>query len=440
MRKSTTLTTLGVALILGGLSLPFIAYVATCLMPRKYTSHATVLAKSPHPHGNDNASPGPESKIIDPMFGGDQADVLRTRAILDPVIDELHLVDKWSAGQPAKLTHDQAYSRLAGMIDVKQVRDTDLLTIAVTGTDRGEAAEIANTIASTYEKLRSADVDKGLNGALMELQMEVDKQREKVDQAQKELQRLRIRDNILDPNPDAAGLGEEEAEREYLAEERKLNEAKTKTDEQKALLDKINAMSPEEAFSSFPMFNIDSTTGQLLPAYKQAQAERARLIESGLGVNNPKIKVLDAQIQLYKKQIDDEVDSIKKNLQSRYEAAVRSEAAEQKLFDAAKERVQQTKNQSTDYLHAKQDYLDARKVYLDAEAKFSAEKTAMQNTFKTAIIDRAAPPSKPSAPNVTLYIIVSTAVGLFFALCGAGLLAAGRRATRSDIAPLGMVY
>ena len=390
------------------------AYVTTYFLPRKYTSQCTIEVKSNDKivqiTGRDNYSGG-----VDPHFVSDQLHILQSTGILYPVIDELDLVKKWSAGLPQSLNRDGAYGMLVGMMrGIQEVRNTDMIVIPVTSTDKQEAADIANTIAVIYQKTRKDDLEQSINNALQELQVEVDKQRDKVDQAEKEVARIRVRDNIVDPNPDTLEQGDTEAERQYLAEEQKLNEAKSRTEEQKSLIDKINTMTPEEVLSSLTLFNIpDTTVSELLPKVKESRSDRARLIEEGLGENHPTIKSIDAGMEIWKKQLDEAVDSIKQNLQRRYDIALNFQDGEQKIFDAAKERVQQVKNQSTDYLNAKEAYINARALYLAAEQKLAADKMDLQIELVPAKIwDRAEPAGRPSSPNVAFYLVVAFIVGL----------------------------
>lgn len=157
--------------------------------------------------------------------------------ILHPVIDELHLVDKWSAGLSKKLSEDEAYHQLLEMIDVKQKGNTDMVTIAVTSTDPQEAADIANTVAVIYQKKRRDDLDQQIISKLQNLKVEVDSLRQKAEEAKAELERIRLRDNVLDPSPDVMEANDMEAQRRMLVEEQRLNEAKQKVEDWKKQLD-----------------------------------------------------------------------------------------------------------------------------------------------------------------------------------------------------------
>lgn len=230
MRKSSVLTPIGILLILGVVLIPAAAYVTAYFLPRTYTSQVTMEVKS-----NQN--------MPDTHFIVDQLQVLQSRAILLQVIDELGLVDKWSAGLPQKLSKDDAYTRLVGMMrGVQEVRNTGMIIIPVTSTDKQEAADIANTIAATYQKQRRNDMEQQITSALTELNLEVEKLHHKADAAKAELDTIGNRDNIQDANPETFATPLTHSTPDYDAAKQKYIDAKKLQDAatQKYKADKMN--------------------------------------------------------------------------------------------------------------------------------------------------------------------------------------------------------
>ncbi len=360
MRKSTVPLALGLCMIVGGTLLPLAAYVATDLMPRKYTSACTIEVKD-------------TSSIPDPHFVAKQVQILQSTAVLLPVIDQLKLVEKWSAGLPAPMTGDQAYDRVVSMVrappGVQQVRDTDMITIPATSTDRQEAADIANAIARVYVQIRKDDLNQRINNSLQELNMEVEKLREDVRKAKDELNKIRSRDIRTDPNPESLESDDMEAERELIDKEQKLNEAKQKVEQLKTQLD--NAADPE-----------------------------------------------------------------KKDLQAQLSAAQGDLENEQKLYDAANAKVQQNRSASeAEYTKAKENYINAKRLLDAAETKLQVDRTELQIELMPAKIwDRAEPAPGASSPNVFFCVAVSACIGFFFAVCGMILFIIGLRLKAGEAA------
>jgi hypothetical protein len=89
----------------------------------------------------------------DPRLAPTQFKIIQEKGILYPVIEFNSLTRSGPAGGPP-LQKEQAYGKLLGMLDMKEVRQTDLIEIGIWSTDKEEAAEIANSIAFVYQDRR----------------------------------------------------------------------------------------------------------------------------------------------------------------------------------------------------------------------------------------------------------------------------------------------
>jgi uncharacterized protein involved in exopolysaccharide biosynthesis len=228
MRKSKKLIRLVICMSLCGTLVPLATWVVCHYLPRKYTSAASIPIKSePDPSAALNAGlvwNSPDS--TDPRFIADQANFIRSRTILYPVIRELKLIDKWSAGLPTKLSNEEAYRKLAKMTTVTRKGDTAFVNVAVTSTDSQEAADIANTIIVIYQKGRKHQLVQQITNALSELFAQVDKRQQIVDAAKAALETIRARDNVRDPNPGDLGTPVVPSNAEYEMAKKKYLEAK----------------------------------------------------------------------------------------------------------------------------------------------------------------------------------------------------------------------
>lgn len=398
------------------------AYVTTYFLPRKYTAQVSIEVKSnQRPISTTGGGPDSFMGAVDPHFVADQLEILQSTEILYPVIDELGLVDKWSVGLPYRKTKQLAYADLLGMIHgITEKRGTDIIVIPVNGTDPQEAADIANTIAVVYQKRRRDDLNDQITNALSELKAEVDKLRQQVTAAQADLASIRIRDKIIDPNPDVMEASDTEAQRRMLAEELKLNEAKQKLEALQTQLSKVDTMKPEELMSAMTLLGIpDNAITETLPKYRAAQSDMARLLEAGYGINHPLVKSMNAQMVVWKTQLDDAVVNLKKNLQTQVDIARSYEVGEQKIYETAKAAVQDRTTFTAEYVNAKENYIRLKMLLNESEHHYEQDKMQMQITMIPAEIwQKAERPSAPSSPNVTWYIGISIVVGL---LMGVGL-------------------
>jgi len=79
---------------------------------------------------------------------------LQSRAVLDPVIDELNLTRSLAREREsdAPMTKTEAYAILKSMLDLRQTRNTSLLEVRIHHKDRHAAAAIANGIVESYRR------------------------------------------------------------------------------------------------------------------------------------------------------------------------------------------------------------------------------------------------------------------------------------------------
>jgi len=93
---------------------------------------------------------------IDPSFIQTELENIRSKAVLDKVIDKLNLSEAWAKKDPQgqKLTHERAAEILKNSIEVRQEGNTSLIDITVKSDKSEEAARIANTIAEVYRDSR----------------------------------------------------------------------------------------------------------------------------------------------------------------------------------------------------------------------------------------------------------------------------------------------
>ena len=89
----------------------------------------------------------------DPYLIQTEFEVMRSAAVLDPVIQELDLTREWSRrygrGQP--LTHDEVLGLLKARLDHRPLRNTSLVEIKVFGESPEEPAKIANALTRIYQ-------------------------------------------------------------------------------------------------------------------------------------------------------------------------------------------------------------------------------------------------------------------------------------------------
>ena len=92
----------------------------------------------------------------DPYFIQTEFEVIQSELVLGKVVEKLDLASAWGnkRGAGGKLKPVEAIGLLKHQMDLRPVRNTELIEIGVSGNDPAEAAKLANTIAETFREFR----------------------------------------------------------------------------------------------------------------------------------------------------------------------------------------------------------------------------------------------------------------------------------------------
>ncbi len=395
------------------------AGITTYFLPRQYESNVIIEVEQ-----NDQKirifREGYEGGMgLDPRFATTQFQIIQRKEMLYPVIDSLKLVEKWAEPYGVR-TREEAYFKLRSMIDVREVRNTNLLQISVESTDPQESADLANSIANEYQRKRIDEQQKILTRSLATLEDEVGKQRKKVEETSAEMSRIRTELGITDLNPDSMEDPMQAYERVLLEQEALVSEARVKAGTLRTKYEEIEKLSGDDLMRALPTLEIqDQTVSQILPQYQETDSELARALQSGLGRLHPTIQALAAKKATYERQLSDQVGSIRRTLAANLEITERSLATMEEQLEKARGDQRDSKTRSSEYAAAKNAYIQAKKVLESAELRLSTETMQRSMPMSPARIwERAEPASFPSKPKVWLNMALAVAVGL---ILGVGL-------------------
>ena len=390
----------------------------TCFfLARQYFSKVTMEVKS-----DDNTlmvfdGGTPFRSNGDPKLQPTQFQIIQSKEILYPVIDNLKLVEAWSSQEGGSIQpKEEIYGTLRGCLKLNTVRGTDLIEIGVFSTDRVEAANIANSIAVVYQKVRRDDQMQLRDTALGQLREEVASQRKNVDATQLEMQKIRLREGIYDPNPESSDSTASGAGLVVNDDEKQLNDIKTRIGELQIQLQQTAKLKPEELMTALTTLNIaDPTIAKVYPQYQETSSEEARLLNGGLGENHPRLKSLRAQKEVYAQQLDDGIASVRNSLAIRLKVAEANLAAFEQKMKETKQGFTKNNNQTQEYLNIKNDYIKAKRILEEAEKRLSTQSVQLRMTINVAKIwEKAEPSMYPAKPNVIAIMGGALFIGLFF--------------------------
>ena len=393
------------------------AAIVTYFQPREYQSSVFMEVKSTAQNPRIFSSGDPNLPIHDPQLAPTVFQVIQRTGILYPVIEQLKLQDKW-AKDGVRPTKEQAYAILRSKLDVDEVRNTDLLQISVFDTNPQEAADIANKIVAVYQDKRVEEEKEIMNRAVTTMNEEVAKQQQRVDDSAAEMARIRDEEHIVDLNPEGTEDTQAPINNMVVKQEGAVNDAETQVATLQSKLDQIEKLKGDDLMRMLATLNIqDPTIQKVLPNYQDAVAQEALLLNSGFGANHPKVKAIHATEEVYAKQLEEQVSSIRVALEKNLKTAQATRDELRRRLDEINAKQLANKNLSANYTRAKNSYIK-EKVLLDGvrtRAQTQTMELAMPR-IAVSVKQVAEPPSYPVRPRVGLNLMMGALVGLVVGL------------------------
>ncbi len=394
------------------------AAVVTYFQPREYQSSVFVEVKSTAQNLRIFSNMGdPSLPIHDPQLAPTVFQIIQRTGILYPVIDDLKLQDKWTKGG-ARPSREQAYQMLRGKLNVEEVRNTDLLQISVLDVDPQRAADIANKIVAVYQDKRVEEEKDIMNRAVATMNEEVEKQRRTVAAAEAEVSRIRDEEHIVDLNPEGTEDTVAPVNSIVIKQEAELNEADGKVSLLSARLEGIEKLKGEDLMRMMPTLEIqDPTIQKILPAYQEAMAQEALMLNSGLGENHPKVKALRATKEVYTRQLEQQVGSIRTALDKNLKAAQTNREQLQKRLDEINKKQLDSKNLSANYTRAKNTYIKEKMLFDGVRTRAQTQTMELAMPRMAVSVKQVAEPASYAArPRVALNLALGALVGLVIGL------------------------
>jgi len=228
--------------------------VTTFLMPKEYMSFATIEVE-PNMNPVRIFTTTSTTDITDPKFTQTQFQIITRKGVLYPVIQRLDLEKRWARqGQP--LTLEAAYSKLHAMLQLTEVRNTNLIQISVYSTDPEEAALLANTVAQEYMEQRISEAQQIITKGLDQLKDEVTQKEHAVNEAYKEASQLRTEAGINDPNPDSFDSGGRVEDSSVLTNQEKVNDSRSQIATLRSRVEQLDRVKSDDLMRAAGLLNL----------------------------------------------------------------------------------------------------------------------------------------------------------------------------------------
>jgi len=327
-------------------------------------------------------------------FITEQRRELRAYETIEKVIERLGLPSS-SARDREKLT-----AAISRTVELRTVRNTDLLELGVYNSDPKLAADIANTLAEVYQDQRKAKIER----ALEKLASAVEQERKRMQQAALRRDEIRDRDRIADANPESLETRAERSTDVTIAElEKRRADQQRVVEKLQKQISAIGNLEPLEIRQVLQTLEIaDPVIEETFKSLNKALAEQVRLASAGLGDKHPQFIAISALIAEYSRQLTQTLESVRQNRLANLKTEQRAlDDLQTKLAAAKTAPSSGAKTNVQPYLDAKLQYLQSKKVFEAASAKLESEKSRI-DFFPVRIWERADPPPYRSWPPLRL--------------------------------------
>jgi succinoglycan biosynthesis transport protein ExoP len=348
-----------------------------------------------------------------PYFMRTQYEIIRSRQILYQVINNLNLQQVWgekASDDGAPLTREDAYNQLSRSIKVEQFRDTSLISIQAYREDPEEAARIANEVAAVYRDQRLTAKRHEVKRAIEVLESEMQKQQERVDRAEQELEKVRkdLGVSMISKGFQADKLRLQQLEADRIA-------ARVDMLVRKARLDQLEALNGDDLMNASSYIVNDQNLATIKAQLADSEVSLKVLLES-YGVNHPDVKRLQAGVNELRKQLNNALVGLKKGLRADYAVSLEKyNVLASELETARSSDIDAERDKFLPFDKAEREVAVQRQI-LDALRSRVAQTGIEIEVPRTPveITDPAEPPmlNRPVSPNIVMNIFLSLILGL----------------------------
>ncbi len=354
-----------------------------------------------------------------PFFLRTQYEIIQSRPILYAVAANLDLSRVWGEKlntDKSALSKDDTYQALLRAVRVEQFRDTSLIAINVTRESPEEAARIANEVSTVYRDQRLSVKRNELKRGIDAIRGEVEKQRERVNRQEKEVERLRkdLGVSMLNSGgPAGTGYRVDKIRLQQMEADRIA--ARVDMIYRKARMEQLEGMSSVELMESASVIAQDQEIMTIRRQLVDTDVSLRLMLET-YGENHPDVLRTKAGRDELEKKMESAVTGLRRGMKTEYEVSLaRYEALETELKSAREADIAAEGEKFLPFTKAERDVELERSVLQAMEARVRQEAIKLEvPSTPVELIDPAEPPplTRPVSPNVPMLVMLSFLLGL----------------------------
>jgi capsular exopolysaccharide synthesis family protein len=308
---------------------------------------------------------------------------------------------------PESTIDNEVLKKFQDRLDVEPLKRSRLVEVSFESNDRKLAAQVVNTLASTYIQQNLESRWQASQKASEWLSQQLMGMKSKLEKSEDDLQQY-ARDNGL------LFLETDKGTSENIVTQRlrQLQEELTKAQADRFEKQSLYLLVQQGDFSSLPGIFNNKLMQDLTEKLAELQRERSRL-SSIFNPDYPQVKEIQNQIDEARSDLSSERERAAKAITNDYRAAVERENMLQQAFKDQQHDANVIAEKSVQYNILKREADTNKQLYVGLLEKL--KETGVSTSMKAAnirVIDPAYPPKKPDSPRVSLNLSLAMLLGL----------------------------
>ena len=292
-------------------------------------------------------------------------------------------------------------------LDVEPLKRSRLVEVSFESNDRNLAAQVVNTLASTYIQQNLEARWDASQKATEWLSQQLLDMKSKLEHSEDELQQYARDKGLL-------FLETEKGTTENIVAQRlrELQEELTKAQAQRFQKESLYALVQQGDFASLPGVFDNKLMQDLTEKLEELQRERSRLVAI-FNADYPRVKEIQSQIDETQAVLTQERERAAKEITNDYRAAVEREHMLQGAFAEQQNEADVIAEKSVQYNILKREADTNKQLYVGLLEKL--KETGVSTSLKATnirVVDPAYPPKKPDRPRIPLNLSLGLVLGI----------------------------
>ncbi len=356
---------------------------------------------------------GMQQQPFDPYFFNTEFEVLKSREILERVIKNLKLDAVFAKRlKLPELPVQQAYDLLSRNIEVKQRKNTSIIEITAFDPEKELARNIADEVATVYERYREELRAKRLTRGLTTLSNQLAQLDTKVLVATEVVDKRREDSGLSDlasESPAFVNLSIQTMQRLDAAK----TDLRTQASGMEQLVAKMKSKSGNELRDFLASAAPTPELTSLLGSFNQAEQRRITLL-SEVGPAHPDVKRVESLLAKINEQLDQQVAGITASLETQLDAKRKQIADIERQAEETNAKTVSDSRKAAPYAQAKRDLETALRTREAMQMELNQQYINAQISKESSVqvIDKARTGLNPVKPAKTLFISAGAVAGL----------------------------